>query len=137
MMGRKQFFYLNLLILKSLFILIYAMFIFLRKISKNYSRGIFLKMLSFINVHPSLYLWTHDMGVWNGILINCKRPWITSYKLEKKSKEPIGYMKPNFWLLKVEKLLHTEDPSLKKESGKHKKKWNWKTQKIKFFFETD
>jgi len=23
---------------------------------------------------------------------------------------------------------------LKKESGKHKKKWNWKTQKIKFFF---
>ena len=27
--------------------------------------------------------------------------------------------------------------SLKKESGKHKKKWNWKTQKIKFFFETD
>ncbi len=74
MMGRKQFSYLNLLILKSLFILIYAMFILLRKISKNYSRGIFLKMLSFINVHPSLYLWTHDMGVGNGILINCKRP---------------------------------------------------------------
>ena len=32
-------------------------------------------------------------------------------------------MKLNFWLLKVEKLLHTEDTSLKKESGKHKKKW--------------
>jgi len=94
-------------------------------------------MLLFNNVHPSLYLWTHEMRVGNGILINCKRPWITSYKSEKKSKEPIGYMKHNFWLLKVEKLLHTGDPSLKKESGKHKKKWNWKTQKIKFFFETD
>jgi len=45
-----------------------------KKISKNYSRGIFLKMLSFTNVHPSLYLWTHDMGIGNGILINCKRP---------------------------------------------------------------
>ena len=74
MMGHKQFFYLNLLILKKLIYSSYAMFIFLRKISKNYSRGIFLKMLSFTNVHPSLYLWTHDMGVGNGILINCKRP---------------------------------------------------------------
>ncbi len=74
MMGRKQFSYLNLRIIKSLFIQYYANFIFLRKISKNYSRRIFLKMLSFINVHPSLYLWTHDMGVRNGILINCKRP---------------------------------------------------------------
>ncbi len=46
-------------------------------------------------------------------------------------------MKPKFWLLKVEKLLHTEDPFLKKESGKHKKKSILKTQKIKFFFETD
>ena len=46
-------------------------------------------------------------------------------------------MKPNFWLLKVEKLLHTEDPSLKKESGKHKKKSNLNNQKINFFFETD
>ena len=73
MMGRKQFSYPNLRIIKSLFILIYAMFILLRKISKNYSRGIFLKMLSFINVHPSLYLWTHEMRVGNGILINCKR----------------------------------------------------------------
>ena len=26
---------------------------------------------------------------------------------------------------------------LKKESWKHKKKWNRKTQKIKFFFEND
>jgi len=43
-------------------------------------------------------------------------------QIREKIKEPIGYMKPNFWLLKVEKLLHTEDPSLKKESGKHKKK---------------
>ncbi len=73
MMGRKQFFYLNLLILKRILMLFMQCF-FLRKISKNYSRGIFLKMLSFINVHPSLYLWTHDMGVGNGILINCKRP---------------------------------------------------------------
>ncbi len=46
-------------------------------------------------------------------------------------------MKPNFWQLKVEKLPNTEDPSLKKESGKHKKKSNWKIQKIRFFFETD
>jgi len=74
MMGRKQFSYPNLINIKSLFILCYSIFIFLRKISKNYSRGIFLKMLSFINVHPSLYLWTHEMGVGNGILINCKRP---------------------------------------------------------------
>ena len=74
MMGHKQFFYLNLLILKSLFMLFMQCLFFLRKISKNYSRGIFLEMLSFINVHPSLYLWTHDMGVGNGILINCKRP---------------------------------------------------------------
>ena len=43
-------------------------------------------------------------------------------QIREKSKEPIGYMKPNFWQLKVEKLLHTEDPSLKKESEKHKKK---------------
>ncbi len=73
-MGRKQFSYLNLRILKSLFVLFMKCLFFLRKISKNYSRGIFLKMLLFINVHPSLYLWTHDMGVGNGILINCKRP---------------------------------------------------------------
>jgi len=59
MMGRKQFSYPSLVI---------------KKISKNYSRGIFLKMLSFTNVHPSLYLWTHEMGVGKGILINCKRP---------------------------------------------------------------
>ena len=43
-------------------------------------------------------------------------------QIREKSKELTGYMKPNFWQLKVEKLLHTEDPSLKKESGKHKKK---------------
>ena len=137
MMGRKEFSYPNLGNIKILFIQYIKYLFFWEKFSKNYSRGIFLKMLMFNNVHPSLYLWTHEMGVGNGILINCKRPWITSYKLEKKSKEPIGYMKPNFWLQKVEKLLHIEDPSLKKESGKHKKKWNWKTQKIKVFFETD
>ena len=74
MMGRKQFSYLNLRIIKSLFILSIKYLFFLRKIRKNYSREIFLKMLSFINVHPSLYLWTHDMGVGNGILINCKIP---------------------------------------------------------------
>ena len=72
-MGRKQFAYPNLRIIKCLYTN-YSLFIFLRKISKNYSRGIFLKMLSFINVHPSLYLWTHEMRVGNGILINCKRP---------------------------------------------------------------
>ena len=71
MMGRKQFSYPNLISIKSLFILVIK-YLFFRKISKNYSRGIFLKMLSFINVHPSLYLWTHEMGVGNGILINCK-----------------------------------------------------------------
>jgi len=43
-------------------------------------------------------------------------------QIREKSKEPIGYMKLNFWQLIVEKLLHTEDPSLKKESAKHKKK---------------
>ena len=71
-MGRKQFSYPNLRIIKSFFILL-VQDLFFEKISKNYSRGIFLKMLSFINVHPSLYLWTHEMGVGNGILINCKR----------------------------------------------------------------
>ena len=62
------------------------MFIFLRKISKNYSRGIFLKMLSFINVHPSLYLWTHDMGVGNGILINCKKTMNNLLEIREKIK---------------------------------------------------
>ena len=52
------------------------------------------------------------------------------------SKEPIGFMKPNFGQQKMEKLLHTEDPSLKKESGKHLKKLSWETQKIKFLFVT-
>ena len=73
MMGRKQFSYPNLRRIKSLFILFIQYLFFREKFSKNYSRGIFLKMLSFTNVHPSLYLWTHEMGVGNGILINCKR----------------------------------------------------------------
>jgi len=73
MMGRKQFSYPNLGNIKSLFILSIQYLFNLEKFSKNYSRGIFFKMLWFINVHPSLYLWTHDMGVGNGILINCKR----------------------------------------------------------------
>ena len=73
MMGRKQFSYPNLLSVKAYLSHLFNIY-FLRKISKNYSRGIFLEMLSFINVHPSLYLWTHEMGVGNGILINCKRP---------------------------------------------------------------
>ncbi len=30
-------------------------------------------MLFFKNVHPSLYLWTHNIGIGNGILINCKK----------------------------------------------------------------
>ena len=53
MMGRKQFSYLNLRIIKSLFILSIKYLFFLRKIRKNYSRGIYLEMLSFTNVHPS------------------------------------------------------------------------------------
>ena len=45
-------------------------------------------------------------------------------QIKEKSKEPIGSIKPNFWQKKIEKLLHKEDTSLKKESGKHKKKSN-------------
>ena len=74
MMGRKQFSYPNLRIIKRIFILSIQYLFFREKFSKNYSRGIFFKMLLFLYVHPSLYLWTHDMGVGNGILINCKRP---------------------------------------------------------------
>ncbi len=74
MMGRKQFSYPNLGNIKNFFILSTQYLFFREKFSKNYSRGIFLKMLSFTNVHPSLYLWTHEMGVGNGILINCIRP---------------------------------------------------------------
>ena len=73
MMGRKQFSYPNLGNIKNLFTLS-TQYFFGEIFSKNYSRGIFLKMLSFTNVHPSLYLWTHEMGVGNGILINCKIP---------------------------------------------------------------
>ena len=72
MMGRKQFSYPNLGNIKTFILFIQYLF-FWGKFSENYPRGIFLKMLSFINVHPSLYLWTHDMGVGNGILINCKK----------------------------------------------------------------
>jgi len=43
-------------------------------------------------------------------------------QIKEKTKKPIGFMKLEFWQQKMEKLLHTEDPSLKKESGKHKKK---------------
>ena len=46
-------------------------------------------------------------------------------------------MKPNFWQQKMEKLFHTKDPFLKKESGKQKKKSNQMIQKIKFLFVTD
>ena len=74
MMGRKQFSYPSLEILKPYFYYLFNIYFFLEKFSKNYSRGIFFKMLSSINVHPSLYLWTHEMGVGNGILINCIRP---------------------------------------------------------------
>ena len=74
MMGRKQFSYPNLGNIKTLFLLSIKYLFFLEKFSKNYSREIFFKMLLLIYVHPSLYLWTHEMGVGNGILINCKRP---------------------------------------------------------------
>ena len=73
MMGRKQFSYPDLGNIKNS-VIQSIQYSFIEKFSKNYSRGIFLKMLSFTNVHPSLYLWTHEMGVGNGILINCKRP---------------------------------------------------------------
>ena len=73
MMGRKQFSYPNLGNIKTLFILSIQYLFFCEKFSKNYSRGIFLKMLSFTNVHPNLYIWMHEMRVGNGILINCKR----------------------------------------------------------------
>ena len=74
MMGRKQFSYPNLGNIKTLFILSIQNLFFGEKLSNNYSRRIFLKMLLFTYVHPSLYLWMHEMGVGNGILINCKRP---------------------------------------------------------------
>jgi len=49
-------------------------YFFGEKFSKNYSRRIFLKILTFTYVHPSLYLWPHESGVGNESLINCKRP---------------------------------------------------------------
>ena len=101
MMAPKQSSYPNLHIIKSLFMLIIKYLFFLRKISKNYSRGNFLKMLSFIIIHLNLDLWTHEIGGGNGIPINCKKQWINSCKLEKKSKEPMGFTNPNFWHLKV------------------------------------
>ncbi len=75
-MVRRPFSYPNLL--KNILFQIFSVFIVCKRISKNYSRAIFLEMLFFINVHPSLYLWTHDIRIWNGILINCKRPLINS-----------------------------------------------------------
>ena len=85
MIGRKQFFYPNLRIIKRFLYYLLDVY-FLRKISKNYSRGIFLKMLSFINVHPSLYLWTHEMGIGNGILINCKKTMNNLLQIREKIK---------------------------------------------------
>ena len=73
-MGRKEFSYPNLRSMRSLFILIIQYLFFWTKISKNYSRGIFLKMSTFINVHLSLYFWTHDIVLGKWILINCKIP---------------------------------------------------------------
>ena len=72
MMVPRLFSYPNLVNIKNL-LLTYSVFIVVSKknISKNYSRVIFIKELLFINVHPIKYLWTHDMGIWNGILINC------------------------------------------------------------------
>ena len=73
MMVRKQFSYPNFIILKASLSYSFGSYFLEKKISKNYSRETFLKMLLSINVHPSLFLWTHDMGVGNGILINYKR----------------------------------------------------------------
>ena len=73
MMGRKQFSYPNLGNIKTLFILS-IQYLFFKKNLVKITLTEFLKMLLFTYVHPSLYLWTHEMGVGNGILINCKRP---------------------------------------------------------------
>ena len=59
------------------------------------------------------------MGVGNGFSLTAKT-MNNLLKIREKSKEPIGYMKPNFWQLKGEKLLLTEDLSLKKESENKK-----------------
>ena len=72
MMGRKQFSYPNLFNILRLFQLLILQIY--KKNSKNYSRIYYFRVLFFINVHPSLYLWTHEVGIGNGILINCKRP---------------------------------------------------------------
>ena len=86
MMGRKQFSYPNLGNIKTLFILSTQYLFFREKFSKNYSRRIFFKMLLFNYVHPSLYLWTHEMGVRNGILINCKKTMNNLLQIREKIK---------------------------------------------------
>ncbi len=73
MMGRKQFYYPNLGNIKTLFLLS-IQYLFFKKNLVKITHKFFLKMLLITYVHPSLYLWTHEMGVGNGILINCKRP---------------------------------------------------------------
>ena len=72
MMGRKQFSYPNLFNSLRLFQLLTLQIY--KKNCKNYSRIYYLRALFSIVVHPSLYLWTHEGGIGNGILINCKRP---------------------------------------------------------------
>ena len=72
MIGRKQFYYTNLRNFRSLFILFIQNLFFRKKISKNCSHIKFFKMLSFDILHPSLLLWTHDMRIGKGILINRK-----------------------------------------------------------------
>ena len=79
-MGRKQFSYPNLCIIKNFFILFIQYLFFWEKLVKITLAEFFLKMFSFIIIHPSLDVWTHEMGLGNGIPINCKRQWKNSYK---------------------------------------------------------
>ena len=73
MMGRKEFSCPNLGNKKPYLYYLFNIYFFEKNLVKITLAEFFFKMLSFTDVHPSLYLWTHEMGVGNGILINCKR----------------------------------------------------------------
>lgn len=68
-MARNQFSYTNSLNIKSLFFLLIIYLLKKKKNSKNHSRFKFLQIFLFIKVHPSLYLWMYEMGIWNQIHI--------------------------------------------------------------------
>ena len=86
MMDRKQFSYPNLRRIKRLFILFIQFLCFREKLVKITLAEFFCRCYFFINVHPSLYLWTHDMGVGNGILINCKKTMNNLLQIREKIK---------------------------------------------------